>query len=198
MPTPRSRRIDFTTSAFRSEIPVFETIIRYLGGLVAAYDITGGKKGDYPALLDKAVELAEILMGVFDTPNRMPILYYNWKPAYASQTQRASSSASIAELGSMSMEFTRLAQLTGKIKYYDAVARITDAFEEWQIRGDRPARHLPPDGRHLWLQPIGGGQRLALLRAATLSRLRQPRNRSLPLRATSQAAAAAVVMIRRS
>ena len=129
------KQIDFTTSAYRSEIPVFETIIRYLGGLVAAYDVSGGKSGKYPALLDKAVELAEILMGVFDTPNRMPILYYNWKPAFASQTQRASSSVSVAELGSMSMEFTRLAQLTGKNKYYDAVARITDAFEEWQNRG---------------------------------------------------------------
>ncbi len=129
------KQIDFTTTPFRSEIPVFETIIRYLGGLIAAYDVSGGKQGAYPALLDKAIELAEILMGVFDTPNRMPILYYNWKPAFVSQPQRASSSASVAELGSMSMEFTRLAQLTGKIKYYDAVARITDAFEEWQNRG---------------------------------------------------------------
>jgi mannosyl-oligosaccharide alpha-1,2-mannosidase len=129
------KMIDFTTTPYRTEIPVFETIIRYLGGLIAAYDVTGGKQGKYPALLEKAVELAEILMGVFDTPNRMPILYYNWKPAYASQQQRASGSVSIAELGSMSMEFTRLAQLTGKNKYYDAVARITDAFEDWQKRG---------------------------------------------------------------
>ena len=33
------------------------------------------------------------------------------------------------------MEFTRLAQLTKKNKYYDAVARITDAFYEWEERG---------------------------------------------------------------
>lgn len=129
------KSIDFTTTPYRSQIPVFETIIRYLGGLVAAYDVTGGAKGNYPLLLEKATELAEILMGVFDTPNHMPILYYDWKPAFASQPERASSSASVAELGSMSMEFTRLAQLTGKHKYYDAVARITDAFEDWQNRG---------------------------------------------------------------
>ncbi|EON98016.1 putative glycoside hydrolase family 47 protein [Phaeoacremonium minimum UCRPA7] len=128
--------IDFTTTPFRQDIPVFETIIRYLGGLIAAYDVTGGKEGKHPNLLKKAEELAEILMGVFDTPNRMPILYYNWKPAYASQPQRASTSVSVAELGSMSMEFTRLAQLTGENKYYDAIARITDAFYEWQNRPD--------------------------------------------------------------
>ena len=68
--------IDFTTS-IRNDIPVFETVIRYLGGLIAAYDLGGSK---YRILLDKAVELAEILMGCFDTPNRMPMTFYLWKP----------------------------------------------------------------------------------------------------------------------
>ena len=68
--------IDFTTSA-RNDIPLFETVIRYLGGLVAAYDISGGS---HRILLDKAVELADILMGAFDTPNRMPMTFYMWKP----------------------------------------------------------------------------------------------------------------------
>lgn len=68
--------IDFTTTE-RSEIPLFETVIRYLGGLIAAYDLSGGA---YRILLDKAVELAEILMGAFDTPNRMPMTFYPWRP----------------------------------------------------------------------------------------------------------------------
>jgi mannosyl-oligosaccharide alpha-1,2-mannosidase len=38
----------------------------------------------------------------------------------------------MAELGSLSVEFTRLAQLTQENKYYDAVARITDALETMQ------------------------------------------------------------------
>ena len=71
-----TKDIDFTTSA-RDQIPLFETTIRYMGGLLGAYDISGGK---YRVLLDKAVELAEILMGAFDTPNRMPVTYYNWQP----------------------------------------------------------------------------------------------------------------------
>ena len=70
------KEVDFTTSA-RNDIPLFETVIRYLGGLVAAYDISGGT---YKVLLDKAVELADILMGAFDTPNRMPMTFYMWKP----------------------------------------------------------------------------------------------------------------------
>jgi mannosyl-oligosaccharide alpha-1,2-mannosidase len=73
-------------------------------------------------------------MSVFDTPNRLPILYYRWKPADNVDPKRASTSAGVAELGSMSLEFTRLAQLTGEQKYYDAIARVTDAFEDLQNR----------------------------------------------------------------
>ncbi|KUJ14757.1 seven-hairpin glycosidase [Mollisia scopiformis] len=123
--------LDFTTSP-RGDIPVFETTIRYLGGLIAAYDVSGYK---YKNLLDKAVELAEILLGTFDTPNRMPQAYYYWKPTYASQPKRANIRTNLAELGSLAMEFTRLAQLTGNQRYYDAVARITNALSEWQDRG---------------------------------------------------------------
>lgn len=68
--------IDFTAS-IRNDIPLFETVIRYLGGLIAAYDLGGSK---YRILLDKAVELAEVLIGAFDTPNRMPMTFYLWKP----------------------------------------------------------------------------------------------------------------------
>ncbi|KAF2130051.1 glycoside hydrolase family 47 protein [Dothidotthia symphoricarpi CBS 119687] len=121
-------KIDFTTSA-SADIPLFETTIRYLGGLIAAYDISGKK---YEKLLEKAVELAEVLISAFDTPNRMPELFYYWRPEFASQKHRASSRVVLSEIGSMSMEFTHLAQLTGEHKYYDAIARITDLLEEFQ------------------------------------------------------------------
>lgn len=71
-----TKKLDFGTSK-RNDIPVFETVIRYLGGLIGAYDVSGGK---YPALLDKALELADILMGAFDTPNRIPATFYYWAP----------------------------------------------------------------------------------------------------------------------
>ncbi|KAL8797544.1 MAG: hypothetical protein Q9195_000361 [Heterodermia aff. obscurata] len=126
--------IDFTAS-IRNDIPLFETVIRYLGGLIAAYDLGGSK---YKILLDKAVELAEILIGAFDTPNRMPMTFYLWKPTFASQPHRANTRVVLAELGSLSVEFTRLAQITKEAKYYDAVARITIEFEKWQNHTKMP------------------------------------------------------------
>lgn len=69
-------KIDFTTTQIL-KIPVFETVIRYLGGLIGAYDVSGEK---HQVLLDKAIELGDMLYGVFDTPNRMPMLHWGWRP----------------------------------------------------------------------------------------------------------------------
>lgn len=68
-------QIDFTTTDDK-DINVFETTIRYLGGLLAAHDLSDGK---YPVLLQKAVEVAELLYGAFDTPNRMQMSRWEWK-----------------------------------------------------------------------------------------------------------------------
>jgi mannosyl-oligosaccharide alpha-1,2-mannosidase len=122
------KKIDFHTSD-RQNIPLFETTIRYLGGLLGAYDVSEGK---YPVLLEKATELGDILMGSFDTPNHMPMVYFQWKSAFTSQPHRAPARVALAELGTLQLEFTRLSQLTGNNTYYDAVARIMDALEVWQ------------------------------------------------------------------
>jgi mannosyl-oligosaccharide alpha-1,2-mannosidase len=68
-------KIDFSTT-HTDRINVFETTIRYLGGLLAAYDISGHR---YPVLLRKAEEVGDLLMGSFDTANRLPITRWDWK-----------------------------------------------------------------------------------------------------------------------
>lgn len=123
-------KIDFTTSS-RKDIPLFEVTIRYLGGLLGAYDVS---RNQYPSLLQQARTLADILIGAFDTPNHMPLTFYNWSPSYTARPHRASAHVVLAELGTLSLEFTRLAQLTGNDTYYDAIARVTDALEQLQMK----------------------------------------------------------------
>ena len=65
--------IDFGSSTSKT-ISVFETTIRYLGGLLSAYDLS-----EDPVLLKKAEELGEMLYMAFDTPNRMPVPYWDWR-----------------------------------------------------------------------------------------------------------------------
>ena len=110
-----------------NNLNVFETTIRYLGGFLSAYDLSGRKE-----LLGKAIEVGDLLMAAFDTENRMPITRWDWKEALAGHTQSASTIVLVAEIGSLSLEFTRLSQLTGDPKYFDAVQRITNLFQRQQ------------------------------------------------------------------
>jgi mannosyl-oligosaccharide alpha-1,2-mannosidase len=70
-----TKKIDFTTAAIQ-HVNVFETTIRFLGGLLAAYDLSEVKRR---SLLTQATELGDMLYAAFDTPNRMPITRWNWE-----------------------------------------------------------------------------------------------------------------------
>ncbi|EME48286.1 glycoside hydrolase family 47 protein [Dothistroma septosporum NZE10] len=113
--------IDLGTST-TDTINVFETTIRHLGGFLSAYDLSGDKR-----LLEKAKEFGEMLLKAFDTPNRMPIT--RWKPQGALYGQQeADDVVLVAEIGSLTMEFAHLSQVTGDMRWYDAVDRIMRIF----------------------------------------------------------------------
>lgn len=122
------KKIDFTTAGIQ-KLNVFETTIRYLGGLLSAYDLSSGT---HHILLDRATQLGDMLYAAFDTPNRMPITRWDWENAALNGQQAADSQCLSAELGSLTLEFTRLSQLTGDAKYFDAVQRISNLLEKHQ------------------------------------------------------------------
>ncbi|EXJ70047.1 mannosyl-oligosaccharide alpha-1,2-mannosidase [Cladophialophora psammophila CBS 110553] len=125
--------IDFSTSTDET-INIFETTIRYLGGFLAAYDLSGETQ-----LLTKAVEVGEMLLVAFDTPNHMPITRWDWKKAAAGvEKQVPPDFMLVSELGSLSVEFTRLSQLTGDQRWYDAIDRITTVFDQQQAKTKIP------------------------------------------------------------
>ncbi|KAK4108522.1 glycoside hydrolase family 47 protein [Canariomyces notabilis] len=115
-----------------TSLNLFETTIRHLGGLLSAYDLS-----DEPALLEKAKELGDMLYMAFDTPNRLPGFWFNFEDA-KSGIQKAGTSDPSASPCSLSLEFTRLAQLTGDAKFYDAISRITDFLERTQSQSQLP------------------------------------------------------------
>lgn len=51
---------------------------------------------------------------------------------------RASPNTLLAEVGSLSLEFTRLTQLTGDPKYYDAIQRVSNNLEKGQSKTTIP------------------------------------------------------------
>ncbi|BDD54737.1 hypothetical protein MAP00_000329 [Monascus purpureus] len=121
-------KLDFTKCSL-DEINVFETTIRFLGGFLGAYDISNQK---YHVLLQKAVEVGSMLYAAFDTPNRMPVTRWKINAAAHGAPQEAGNNVLVAEIGSLTLEFTRLSQLTKDSRYFDAVQRIVDVFDAQQ------------------------------------------------------------------
>lgn len=111
------------------DINMFETIIRHLGGLIAAYDVSECKD---KRLLQKAVEVGDMAYASFDTPNRMPVTRWNPQKAADGEQQLPAASGIIAEMASANLEFTRLSQLTGDMRYFDAISRVSNVLDEQQ------------------------------------------------------------------
>ncbi|KAH9906338.1 glycoside hydrolase family 47 protein [Xylariomycetidae sp. FL2044] len=110
----------------------FETTIRHLGGLLGAYDLS-----NETAILMKAIELGDMLHMAYDTPNHMPPFWLDFDDAKHGRLVAGNHDPSAA-IASSSLEFTRLSQLTGDDKYYDAINRVTLVLDEWQNKTAMP------------------------------------------------------------
>ncbi|KAI1282334.1 glycoside hydrolase family 47 protein [Xylaria sp. FL0933] len=124
--------IDFGQST-SSRVNTFETNIRYLGGLIAAYDLS-----QRDALLAKAIELGDFIYGAFNTENRMPVDFIDFDAAKTGQGLIVEGSVVSASPGTLSLELTRLSQITGDPKYYDAISRVMDVFYNSQQKTRLP------------------------------------------------------------
>ncbi|KAI1291455.1 glycoside hydrolase family 47 protein [Xylaria venustula] len=142
------KKINFNQTVVGGEsVSLFETTIRYLGGMLSAYDfLTGPFKGtvdddSVQAILDQAVNLAEQLSVAFDTPSGVPIndLIFNGPngPVTADDTTNG-----IATIGTLILEWTRLSDLTGDDKY----GKLAQAGEEYLLNVKNPEVGEPYPG----------------------------------------------------
>lgn len=101
------------------EVNLFETTIRVLGGLLSAYD----QSGKDPVFLNKAVDLADRLMGAFDTDSGIPYasVHLRDKRGVPSHDRGISSTS---EVSTLQLEFKYLSYLTGDDKYWKVAERV--------------------------------------------------------------------------
>ncbi|KAJ5662382.1 mannosyl-oligosaccharide alpha-1-2-mannosidase 1B [Penicillium maclennaniae] len=115
--------VDFTKSAYI--VNFFDINIRYLGGLLSAYDLI--KSGKFPnpydehlveALLSQAKSLATAISPVFDTVTGLPASQINLTTGEVIQSSSTINgttynSTNTAQAGTMILEYYRLSDLTG-------------------------------------------------------------------------------------
>ena len=89
-------------------ISVFETTIRALGGLISAYEMS-----QVPSLLASAIDLADGLMPAFQTTSGAAMPHTTLFRGGAGGGMQST----IAEAGTLQLEFGKLSDLTGDMKY---------------------------------------------------------------------------------
>jgi len=114
-------------------IPLFETTIRYLGGLLSAYDLSGGD----PLMLERAKELGDWLLPSLNTDWGLAVPRYKigFNPDGG-----PSGRAVLAEVGSLGMELIKLSMITGDETYYVAVSFSLSLY--FSLMGSKRADEL--------------------------------------------------------
>ncbi|KAJ8508704.1 hypothetical protein ONZ45_g9039 [Pleurotus djamor] len=102
--------------------PFFETVIRYLGGLLSAYALSGET-----ILLSRADDLGKRLLPAFSTPSGFPKFGVN--PDTGDTTLGwTGGQVLFAEATSCQMEYKYLAHLTGRAEYFNSVEKVMDSI----------------------------------------------------------------------
>ncbi|XP_071324165.1 mannosyl-oligosaccharide 1,2-alpha-mannosidase IA [Trachinotus anak] len=126
------KNLDFNVNA---EVSVFEVNIRFVGGLLSAYYLSGKE-----VFRRKAVELGEKLLPAFKTPTGIPWALLNLKSGIGRNWPWASGGSSIlAEYGTLHLEFMHLSKLSGNPEFAQKVMNIRKVLN----RLDKPQGLYP-------------------------------------------------------
>ncbi|XP_052131804.1 mannosyl-oligosaccharide 1,2-alpha-mannosidase IA [Frankliniella occidentalis] len=102
------------------DVSVFETNIRFVGGLLTCYSLTGDVM-----FRDKAEHIAEKLLPAFQTPTGIPNALINLKTGFSKNYAWASGGSSIlSEFGTLHLEFSYLSDVTGNHIYREKIDEI--------------------------------------------------------------------------
>ncbi|CAZ83467.1 unnamed protein product [Tuber melanosporum] len=107
-----------------SEVNTFETTIRMLGGLLSAHYLSQDlklvpvKKAVEDMYLNKATDLADRLLGAFDSPSGVPFASVNLKSREGVPSHADGGASSTAEAATLQLEMKYLSKLIGEALYW--------------------------------------------------------------------------------
>ncbi|CAO1377523.1 unnamed protein product [Diamesa serratosioi] len=156
----------FSLDNVSADISVFETNIRYVGGLLAAYALTGDQ-----LFKEKAQYVADKMLPAFQTPTGIPYALINFKTGSSKNYGWASGGSSIlSEFGTLHLEFVYLSDITGNSVYRERVQNIRSVLKELEKpKGLYPNYLNPKTGKwgqqHMSLGALGDSFYEYLLKA---------------------------------
>jgi hypothetical protein len=124
------------------EVNTFETTIRMLGGLLSAYylstefpDLAPLKDDDEGApgqdlYREKAKDLADRLMGAFESPSGIPWASVNLKTSKGVPSHADGGASSTAEAATLQLELKYLAKITGEVEYWEKAEKVIQVLDD--------------------------------------------------------------------
>jgi len=112
------------TFNFSKDISFFETVIRIVGGLVSAFDLTGER-----VFITKAKEMADKLAPAFNSPHKIPWAKVNIQTGRTSNPSWSGKASVLAEVGTIQMEYFALSRHSGNKQYRDLAQGVIDHLD---------------------------------------------------------------------
>lgn len=124
------------------EVNTFETTIRLLGGLLSAHYLSTEFPGMAPLTdddqgapgedlyLEKAADLADRILGAFDSDSGVPYASVNLKTSQGKASHVDGGASSTAEATSLQLEFKYLAMLTGEKNYWEKAEKVIQVIDD--------------------------------------------------------------------
>jgi mannosyl-oligosaccharide alpha-1,2-mannosidase len=103
-----------------ASVSVFETNIRFVGGFLTAYALTGDQ-----LYAEKALAVATLLLPAFNTPSGIPYGYVNLKTG----VPQINSQSVLAEFGTLHLEFLYLSEITGEPVFREKALKIREVLK---------------------------------------------------------------------
>ncbi|XP_013200291.2 mannosyl-oligosaccharide alpha-1,2-mannosidase IA isoform X1 [Amyelois transitella] len=160
---------NFNIFEIDSELSVFETTIRFVGGLLSCYALTGDTM-----FRDKAAAVADALLPAFETPTGLPYALINPSTKVSRQYHWAGPNSILSEVGTLHLEFTYLSDVTGKDVYKNKVDRIRKVLYKAEKPNDLYPNFINPrtgqwGQKHISLGALGDSFYEYLLKAWLVS-----------------------------
>lgn len=121
------------------DVNTFETTIRMLGGLLSAHYLsTQFPEGTYASVSDglsddmyieKAVDLADRLLGAYDTASGVPLASVNLHTSKGIPSHADGGASSTAEATTLQLEMKYLAKLTGETHYWQHAEHVMSVVD---------------------------------------------------------------------
>lgn len=154
----------------RTDISVFEVNIRFVGGLLSAYFLSGD-----PVFKNQAKNVADKLLPAFNTPSGIPYAMINPTTGKVKNWGWASGGCSIlSEFGTLHLELMMMTEVTGDDKYLKKALKIREVLKNIEKPNGLYFNYLNPNTgnwgqRHASVGALGDSFYEYLIKAWLLS-----------------------------